>query len=522
MDSIQYSSYNFPEPLPLLAESSKSIYISGLYDHSTLDIKLVGFLTGSNLSGLHLQKQQMISGLLNEYEDLSIQISGDNKTYSKVLPISIDFSDSDLTTILPYNVSFLAFTGESFSQFFGISNPKNEWSFEEQENQIVKATHTISAQGEKINDQEPLQNAIDFVTSNTGFQNVAPILKGNNAFLKSRSESINRKTANYSITEVYHFDGSDRQETTDAIVTYDTTINFNKDGGINAGINGSIYGAFDGSLVNTGLFTPQNATDALINDLGASKSSYESEAFSFVRSGPSTYSYNINTGVNSIDFEFTYVDIDNIDQDENNVAHKYKTSIQASKDNANLTVSAEGELYFNSIDSAVNTGLYETSQRFQYIDDRFGVIDTYNIAYQGLQDFIEDNNEYSCPNLTLNRKVKSKTVNKDPVGNRIEYNYTYDTSINLSSSLENVKISVTDKVPLVLSNVVPTLDGFADQVISDRTLGEYTVSATADEDSSKILQLKNLVDSYTKGHTKQSDSHSISDNNISYTITEFY
>ena len=521
MDSIQYSGYNFPEPLPFLAESSKSIYISGLYDHSSLDIKLIGFLTGANLSGLHLQKQQMISGLLSEYGDLSIQISGDSKTYSKALPISIDFSDSDLTTVLPYNVSFLVFTGESFSQFFGISDPKNEWSFEEQENQIVKATHTISAQGEKINDQEPLQNAIDFVTSNTGFQNVAPILKGNNAFLKSRSENINRKTANYSITEVYHFDGSDRQETTDAIVTYDTTINFSKEGGISAGINGSIYGAFDGSLVNTGLFTPQDATDALINDLGASKSSYESEAFSFVRSGPSTYSYNINTGVNSIDFEFAYFDIDNIDQ-QGNVAHKYITSIQASKDNANLTVSAEGELYFNSIDSVVNTGLYENSTRFQDIDSRFGEINPYDIAYQGLQDFIGDNNEYSCPDLTLNTKVKSKTVNKDPVGNKITYNYTYDTSINLSSSLENVKISVTDKVPLQLSNVVPTIGGFADQIISNRTLGEYTVSATADEDSNRIGQLKNLVDSYTKGHTKQSDSHSIGENNISYTITKFY
>ena len=190
MSSIQYSGYNFPEPLPFLAESSTPIYTSGVYDHSTLDVQLVGFLTGRDICDLNSQKQAMIQGLLNEYGDLSINIGATNKTYSKALPTSIDFSDSDLTTVLPYSVSFLVFSGESFSQFFGVSSPKNEWSFSEQENQIVQATHTISAQGEKINDQEPLQNAIDFVTSLTGFQNIAPILRGNNAFLKSRNETI--------------------------------------------------------------------------------------------------------------------------------------------------------------------------------------------------------------------------------------------------------------------------------------------------------------------------------------------
>jgi len=521
VNSIQYSGYSFPEPLPFLAESSTPIYASGVYDHSTLDVKLVGFLTGGNLSGLHLQKQQMISGLLNEYGDLSIQISGDSKTYSKALPISIDFSDSDLTTVLPYSVSFLVFTGESFSQFFGISSPKNEWSFSEQENQIVQATHTISAQGEKINNQDPLQNAIDFVTGLTGFSNIAPILTGSNAFLKSRNESINRQNANYSITEVYHFDGSDRQETESGIVTYQTTVNFNKDGGFSAGINGSIYGAFDGDLVNTGLFTPQNATDALINDVAASMSSYDSGAFSFVRSGPSTYSYNINTGTNTIDFTFTYMDIDNIDQ-IGNIGHKYKSSVQASKDNANFTISAEGELFFNGIDSVVNTGLYENSARFQEIDSVYSGIDPYNVAYQGWLDFQSGQSDFTGSNAYLNNTVKSRSVDKDPVGNRITYNYQYDTSINLDTGLENLKISITDKIPLQLSNVVPTLGGFASQTVSDRTLGEYSIAATADEASGKLEDLKSAVSGYISGDIDKSDSHSIGVNNISYNLSRFY
>ena len=521
MSSIQYSGYNFPEPLPLLAESSTPMFISGLYDHSSVDMQLVGFLTGSDISSLSLQKQQMISGLLNEYGDLVVQISGDTKTYEKTLPVSLDFQDSDMTTMLPYSASFKTFTGESFSNFFGVSSPKNEWSFQEQENQIVQATHTISAQGEKVNDQDALQNAIDFVTGQTGFYNVAPILTGSNAFLKSRNENINRKTANYSITEVYHFDGSDRQETASGIVTYQTTVNYNKDGGLNAGINGSIYGSFDGEQVHTGLFTPQDATNALIQDVAASMSSYDSGAFSFIRNQPNTYSYNINTGDNTIDFSFSYIDLDNIDQ-IGNIGHKYKSSVQADKDQASFIVSAEGELFFNGINSVVNTGLYEDSARFQEIDAVYSGIDPYNVAYQGWLDFQLGDMDFTGLNVYLNSSVKSRSVQKDPVNNRITYSAQFDTSIDLNTGLNNLVVSITDKIPLQLSNVVPTIGGFASQLISERTLGEYSISATADEQSGRLQDLKNVISEYISGDFDQSDSHSIGVNNISYNISKFY
>jgi hypothetical protein len=519
---VQYSGYSFPDPLPVIAEEVKPVFMSGVYDHKTIELELIGFLTGSDLSGLHLQKQQMISGLLNEYGDLTIQVSGYNATYAKALPISINFQESDLTTILPYTASFLVFSGESFSNFFGVSDPKNEWSFTEKENKIVEATHKISAQGEKVNNQSALQNAIDFVTGLTGFYAVAPMLTGSNAFLKSRSENINRKNANYSITEVYHFDGSDQKETESGIVTYNTTINFNKNGGLNASIEGSIYGGIDGELVNTGLFTPQNATDALINDVARSMSSYESGAFSFVRSGPTTYSYNINTGANNIDFSFTYMDLDNLDQ-VGNVAHKYKASIQADKTNSVFTVSAQGELYYNGIDSAINTGEYENSQRFQEIESVFSGVDPYLVAYRGFEDFKSGSSDFSTPVGSLGSGLRDKTVSKDPVNNKITYNYKYDTAIDESSGqLNNFKVTITDNVPLQLTNVVPTILGFAAQATTTRTLGEYTVSATADENSGQFPVLKNVVSGMTSGYYNISESETITKENLSYNLSRFY
>jgi hypothetical protein len=250
-------------------------------------------------------------------------------------------------------------------------------------------------------------------------------------------------------------------------------------------------------------------------------SSYDSDAFSFIRNQPNTYSYNINTGANTIDFSFSYMDLDNIDQ-IGNIGHKYKSSVQADKDNANFIVSAEGELFFNGISSVINTGLYENSARFQEIDATYDGIDTYNIAYQGWLDFQLGNTDFTVSNIDLNNTVKSSSVQKDPVNNKITYSIQFDTSIDLDAGLNNVVLSITDKLPLQLSNVVPTIKGFASQLVSERTLGEYSISATADEQEDRLQDLKSLVSRYMKGSYDQSDSHSIGVNNISYNISKFY
>ncbi len=523
MSYIQYSGYNFPPPLPQLAESCSPVIISGVYDYSEVNLELIGFLTGANLSGLHLQKQQMSSGLLSEYGDLNISIGADNKVFKKVKPVGINFSDSDLTTILPYSVSFTAYTGESFSSFFGIASPKNEWSFEEQENKIVQATHTISANGKKVDEQTPLQNAIDFVNSLTGFYNASVFFTGHNAFLRSRSEKINRKTSSYEITEVYVFDSSDNLTTTSGIVSYDTTINFSKDGSFAANIKGSIQGGINGEQVNTGVFTPQDATNALFNDVVGSMSQYETGCYSFIRNGPSNYSYNHNTGANTIDFDFVFLNLDNIDQ-SGNIAHSFKTNISASKDAATFVVSAEGELYFNSIESAINTGEYESSTRFQEVDAAFSGIDPFNIAYRGWLDFRSGNSDFiTGTSGTLSSVIKASNVNKDPVTCRISYNFQFDTAIDYSSgTLKDLQMSIVDKVPLQLSNVTETLGGFAAQTVSDRTLGEYSISSSAQETTGKMSDLKRIVSGFMSGDYDQSNNESFGVDNISFNLSKFY
>ena len=116
--TITYGTYTFPSPSPFVAETNTPVFQSGQSDYFLDQINLVGNFTGENLSGLVLQKRQMISGLLSEFQTLKITGSSEGKIYSGAKPISISFSDSDLTTILPYSVSFEAYSSGTFSKFF--------------------------------------------------------------------------------------------------------------------------------------------------------------------------------------------------------------------------------------------------------------------------------------------------------------------------------------------------------------------------------------------------------------------
>jgi len=54
--SITYGSYSFPEPIPIFSEEDTPVSLEGSYDHSAIRVNIVGYLTGSDLSGLDLQK----------------------------------------------------------------------------------------------------------------------------------------------------------------------------------------------------------------------------------------------------------------------------------------------------------------------------------------------------------------------------------------------------------------------------------------------------------------------------------
>jgi hypothetical protein len=133
--SISYDTYFFPAPLPSVVISDEPIYIAGKLDHTKQKIQLIGTITGSNLNSLSEAKKEMEIGLLNPFESLDLN----GESFDICRPLSINFSDSDLTTLLPYSVEFEAFDEKGFTEFYGISDPTDSWSYSEQDGRIISA-----------------------------------------------------------------------------------------------------------------------------------------------------------------------------------------------------------------------------------------------------------------------------------------------------------------------------------------------------------------------------------------------
>ena len=92
-EQITFGSYTFPSPTPLVGQGVEPIYVQGKVDHFLETINLIGNLTGSNLSGLHLQKMQMISGLMPDFETLSITHGSSTTGFTFSKADSIQFED---------------------------------------------------------------------------------------------------------------------------------------------------------------------------------------------------------------------------------------------------------------------------------------------------------------------------------------------------------------------------------------------------------------------------------------------
>tara|TARA_B100001093_G_scaffold236738_1_gene226835 strand:- start:12859 stop:14472 length:1614 start_codon:yes stop_codon:yes gene_type:complete len=534
--SITYGSYSFPEPIPLFSEEDEAVKLGGLLDHSTIRVNIVGFLTGSDLSGLDLQKMQMVSGFLNEYQDLTITIENEAKTCPCSFIESIDFNESDSTTVLPYSLTALYYSGETFSEYFGVTDPQNSWSYEEGDNKIITATHSVSAKGLKVNTKDPFDNAREFVSGKVinGFENIALFNSGDNAFLTSRTENVDRKENIYGVTEVYSYsagdrDNSDRSYSDSGVLSLSTSISFSNNSELSISVDGSLQGSIDANtgsqvgLLSTGNFTPEQATDVATNALVNSYSDYESGIYSFVQGGPTAFNYDLNTGANLLNFSFTFADPDKVDVINNNVLHSYVSSISLSKDSSVSTVQLNGNLKYLGSLFIDSTGEFENNARFQAVETAFGQVDQQAIATSALQKFSGVATGYEINSSYINEEPRSLSISKNPVENTISYNYNYSNQVDFSSgNLKDLTLTIQDKKPLAVNNVQETIGGFKASQIISRSLGNYSVSANCSNDGAKLQNLKEFTSGLCSGDFVIEDSYSTGQNTISYNLSKYY
>ena len=296
-------------------------------------------------------------------------------------------------------------------------------------------------------------------------------------------------------------------------------------------VNASIQGDFDAmenseGLVSTGLFTASQAQEIAVNSVASSLSDYESGIYTFIDRGPSTVSYDIDTGSNIINFSYGFSDPENTDQ-VGNILHKRSSSISASKDNSNVKVSIQGELKYNSPFEIIPTGDPATGQRFKEIDEQYSGIATgsgfLNLAIEALKDFTGYATGYYISGDYVNPEPISRNISKNPADSNITYSLEFDNRPDLSNgTLSGLMVTLSDKKPLEISGIVPSLGGFAKQKINNRTAGEFTASAQCEASTGQLQELKDVVSGYMTGVYIYSESSSLNDNTLSYNVSRYY
>ena len=208
----------------------------------------------------------------------------------------------------------------------------------------------------------------------------------------------------------------------------------------------------------------------------------------------------------------------------NNVVHKYTTSINLSKDSSITSVAVNGELLYRgalAIDSA--KGFFANNARFAAIESAYSEVDPYTIAKTSIEDFTGIATGYNFNSSYINPEPQNLSITKDPVENKLSYSYSYLNSIDYSTGqLKDFSMSISDKQPLQIVSVQETISGFHPSLIISRSLGEYSVAAQCNEQGDSLSTLKSIVSNFCEGSHIISESYSTGDSTINYSLSKYY
>lgn len=504
MAEVKYNDLLFPYPQPFVGVSNTPVFVEGKNDHFEVTIDLAGQITGQSLSDLEEQKRYLITGLSTAFKTLEV---GD-KTYGFCQPVNLNFADSNLSTFLPYSVSFIAYEdlahNGSTTLYTGVTNLSDNWSFQEQENRLVEATHSVSAQGQKISSSDPLSLAKSWVDNrvNAQFNNFSTLLSGGSGYLVARDENIDQFLGVYGITDTYRYSLAEEDIFASGLIQTETQISWTQNEGLQVSLNGSVQGGLTGyghPVITTGAFSTEDAKYYAAKSLERSKSDFESGVYGAVFNAPRTYEYTIQEDTNSLDFSFNFNDPSDPRNDE--VKHTYSAQINASKDSSLIEISVNGELVYNSSAKLFNTGAPETGARFAAVEAAFSGVDVGAIASQNFADFVDTVDGYTDLSGLGNNPV-SATIDKNPFESSITYNYSYDNSFDFSTGkLKNPSITLTRNHPITVQTANPNISGGFAMYTGHETMPSIQIAANAQLQTGDAMSvasdfLSGIVDNY--------------------------
>lgn len=227
-------------PTPLLSRTVSMLRFGDRWGQRH-DITLRGQITGQCLaySGFVARQQLLLTGFNKDFQSLEIYDGASLVTgYDFVRVAAIEFDDSTYANgLLPFTVNLEAYPEEYFSGAYGVINPSEQVTFEEEDDGRIRITHSTSAQGfctASTNPSNALTNAREWVQARTGWssQILPAFISGvnNGVCLQEIAENYDRLNARYEVVETYI--GDQFNDVTQGVLRYTTDFNSGIEEGI--------------------------------------------------------------------------------------------------------------------------------------------------------------------------------------------------------------------------------------------------------------------------------------------------
>lgn len=309
MVTIKYNNidvFNGLSSQPLVARDEQVVYTGtkiARVDAITLNGQLQVQRCGADLQELYNLTQALIRRFSPNFKKLEIIENGvvifsaDNAIIQ-----SINFGESNYVNLIPYTISILHYK-DSYASSFGVLDPSETYDFTESNGCLVEITRRVSARGIN-NSTEALQNAKSFVLSLEGYPTTfSPAgYSIETPVLIRRSETSNKLTGEYTLTEIYRHDKSDQADDGGNgrfILAYTTEISESQNG-IVVGIQGELI-----STLNLDL-TAARAHFANLGFYSIAESEYSTIYGGSLNPTPISFSVTENVTNSSISFSASY------------------------------------------------------------------------------------------------------------------------------------------------------------------------------------------------------------------------
>ena len=280
---VKYGDFTFPAPTPFVSKSFSNQFVGGNIWATRVSVDLNGSIallpkdgegSGNNYEALSIKRNKIaeaFAGALSKnFLDFQVFGGGADFLLKNCTVDSVSFSESNYVGLVNYSITISGFKNDKdfLLDNYGVLSPVDSWQYSEQAGGAT-VTHTISAQGVNTNNKIPnaFAKAKAFVDSKKGTSNKVNQILIRNAhpnstlILTNTSETVNRLSGSYSITENYTIATSDSSlskgeerslpsiQTANILTTY--SMSFQDSHGsdfVSLNFSGSIIGNQDSSV----------------------------------------------------------------------------------------------------------------------------------------------------------------------------------------------------------------------------------------------------------------------------------